>query len=732
MTRYLRSSAEIIGRLQQAGSILAERAGFGVHGRLPRGGASHPVLPFPVPGTEVLAGIYAMRPAERERLLRHADELAAGRFSLLGYVGLDFGTPVDWHLDPLRNRRAPRGHWSTVPYLEAGRVGDHKVIWELNRQQWLVTLAQASCLTGKRHYLDRAVGYLRAWLDDNPPKRGINWASSLEVALRGIAWTWMLHLARGSDGISKDVTTRILESLEVHGRHVERYLSRWFSPNTHLTGEALGLLYLGCAWPDYPRAGRWRETGWSILLDQLPIHLRDDGTYFEQTTWYLAYTVDFYLHVMALGAGRGWNLPAEHRARLAAGAHALRQVMNRDGTFPLIGDDDGGRLLPLASPVRTDFSDTLSLAAELLDLPELALGERTPAGMVWMLGADRVRARWKAGEPRVPGADTSTALPSGGWFFLRASKEDALLVDAGPHGALSAGHAHADALALVLTCAGRPVIVDSGTCSYVREEREQFRRTAAHNTMTIGNESSAQPGGPFRWLDRPATRVDRWITSGRWDYLEASHDGFVARYGGNRHVRRVLRWERGWMVIDQLSGGPPVPQGELRFHLAAGMALTRTGNGRFLAQWPEGDPSVHLIADAAGTSEGSSGWVSHCYGAREPSQVLLRRIPGAELAEGVATVLQSGVAPPALLRSRVAGGVTWAWSVPGGTVRALLRDPESAAVDAGELFCTARFCLVLPATDDAPRGAILSGPGEVLERGEPLMLLESVDPPGAA
>ncbi|HEX7023838.1 MAG TPA: alginate lyase family protein, partial [Gemmatimonadales bacterium] len=630
------------------------------------------------------------------------------------------------------NRRAPRGHWSTIPYLDAGRVGDHKVIWELNRQQWLVTLAQASALSGRREYLDRAATYLTGWLAENPPRRGINWASSLEVALRGIAWTWFLHLARDADGIDAEATSRLLESLETHGRHVERFLSRWFSPNTHLTGEALGLLYLGSAWPDFPRAGRWTDTGWSILLEQLPIHLREDGTYFEQATWYLAYTMDFYLHALALGASSGRSLPPGHRARLVAGARALRQLMNRDGTLPLIGDDDGGRLLPLGSPVRTDFSDTLALASVLLELPELAPGGQTPAGMVWLLGTDRVRSSWEAGAGRYPGTDRSTALPAGGWYFLRASEEDCMLLDAGPHGELSAGHAHADALALVLTCGGQPVIVDAGTFSYVGEEREQFRRTAAHNTMTVGNESSARPGGPFRWLDRPSTDVTRWVATDPWDFFEASHDGFETRFGGNRHTRRVLRFGKGWMVIDQLSGGPPVPQGELRFHFAPGLALDRSAEGAWQARRPGGGTPVSLITDTAGACEETPAWVSRCYGAREPARAFLRRIPGEELALGVATVLESGVGRAVLERTRVAGGVAWAWSGSGGTVRALLRAPGSAAVHAGDLVSTARFCIVLPAADGTPRGAILSGPGEALEGGTPLMLLESIHPAGAA
>src|SRR2546430_5092825 len=41
------------------------------------------------------------------------------------------------------------------------------------------------------------------------------------------------------------VFLRAVKFLFLQGRHIETYLSTYYSPNTHLTGEALGLLYLG-------------------------------------------------------------------------------------------------------------------------------------------------------------------------------------------------------------------------------------------------------------------------------------------------------------------------------------------------------------------------------------------------------------------------------------------------------------------------------------------------------
>src|SRR5262249_16861427 len=79
------------------------------------------------------------------------------RFDLLGYRGLSFGDPIDWHLDPVWKRRAPLMHWSRIDPLDAATVGDSKVVWELNRHQWIVQLAQAWALTADERYGEAAV-----------------------------------------------------------------------------------------------------------------------------------------------------------------------------------------------------------------------------------------------------------------------------------------------------------------------------------------------------------------------------------------------------------------------------------------------------------------------------------------------------------------------------------------------------------------------------------------------
>ena len=86
-------------------------------------------------------------PDQAEGVIREADEICQHRFRLLGYENLDYGSEIDWHLDAVHKKRAPLDPWFKIPFLDFAKVGDHKITWELNRHQHLVTLAKAWLLT---------------------------------------------------------------------------------------------------------------------------------------------------------------------------------------------------------------------------------------------------------------------------------------------------------------------------------------------------------------------------------------------------------------------------------------------------------------------------------------------------------------------------------------------------------------------------------------------------------
>ncbi|NJM52024.1 MAG: glycoside hydrolase family 92 protein [Blastocatellia bacterium] len=81
--------------------------------------------------------------------------------------------------------------------------------------------------------------------------------------------------------------------------------------------------------------------------------------YFEQTTWYQRYTADFYIHFLLLKTLNGEKSKPESEEKLAAKAQQmldfLMYLTRPDGTTPIIGDDDGGQMLPHSSAKCGDF-----------------------------------------------------------------------------------------------------------------------------------------------------------------------------------------------------------------------------------------------------------------------------------------------------------------------------------------------------------------------------------------
>lgn len=562
-------------------------------------------------------------------LVARAKELQSGRFRLLGYTNLFFGDPIDWHLEPLSGRRAPRRHWTRIDYLDERSVGDKKVVWELNRHQHFALLGRAYLLTGDERYVRTWKNQVESWMAANPPGFGIAWASSLEVAFRAISWIWALHLCQDSANISPDFFVRVVQCLHAHARHIETYLSTYFSPNTHLTGEALGLFYLGTQLPELRGAARWRELGADILLRELDRHVLSDGVYFEQSTYYHRYTAEFYTHFHILRQASGAPPAPRLTERLTALLDFLLHVTRPDGTLPLLGDDDGGQLVRLDDRAGDDGRALLCTGACLFQREDY----RAQAGdfaeeTLWLLGSEAAATFDELGNGIAPGA--SRAFPAGGFYIMRDGtppRGGYLIIDGGPHGALSGAHAHADALSFELAVGGAPVIVDPGTYTYTGNatDRNTFRSSAFHNTVSIDGQSSAVPRGPFSWAQMAETQVLDWSSTERYDYFVAQHDGYGRLEPALRHQRTVLFLKDDyWIVRDRIGPMRETHRCELNLHFSPHCQVRSTGHtARVSFETMDGTRVLDLLSFPAELAwEQCSQFVSRCYGARTSAPVL--------------------------------------------------------------------------------------------------------------
>lgn len=519
-------------------------------------------------------------------VLRLADQILDHRFPLLGFT-IDTGPQIEWRRDYVHQRSTGLDYFRLIPYLDSQRAGDHKIIWELNRHQHLVLLAQAFLFSHRAAYLDEIAAQLNSWWEQNPFQRGINWTSALEVAFRAFSWIWLYHLA-GRE-LNPAIRTRLLESLYQHGRHLENNLSFYFSPNTHLLGEAVVLHALGRLFPSFPRARHWAELGNETVLRESKRQVQPDGSHFEQSTYYHVYALDMFLFHALIS-----KPPPEYLETLARMADFLRALIGPERSLPFLGDDDGGRLFhPYGA--RDEFGRaTLASCATLLGRDDWAFDQQDLFPQAaWWLGRTEGSAR---------GSYSSRLFADSGLAVMQ-SESGRVIVDAGRFGPGRAGHSHSDSLSLLASAAGRPILVDSGTYTYVAdpEQRNAFRGSGAHNTIRVDGRDQAVAMGPFWWADPPEVRILGWNSRESEDEISAD-----CRYSGLVHHRIVRFVKPDWIfILDSVQGPADDHMIEQFWHLA--------------------DDQAHAHLHLGSAADPFTCWHSYVFGAKQPGQCLVVR-----------------------------------------------------------------------------------------------------------
>src|SRR5580704_462064 len=309
-----------------------------------------------------------------------AEQIRRHRFPILGLT-IETGPEIPWRRDHISGVETGLGYFRRIPYLNTRLCGDHKVIWEPNRHQHLMVLAQAFLFTRDARYLEEIRAQLESWFLANPYNRGINWVSALEVAFRALSWIWVYHLA--GENMIAEFRMKWLRQLYQHGCHLEHNLSFYFSPNTHLLGEALALHAVGLFFAGHPRAARWEQLGASVMRDQMERQVRADGSHVEQSTYYHMYATDmFLLHAILAKPDR------EYMDKLERMAEYLHAVMGPSRTLPFLGDDDGGRLFHPYGERNSFGRATIATASIVLDKHAWKCeAEDLHSQAVWWLGA---------------------------------------------------------------------------------------------------------------------------------------------------------------------------------------------------------------------------------------------------------------------------------------------------------------------------------------------------------
>jgi uncharacterized heparinase superfamily protein len=600
------------------------------------------------------AGVTAADTTFRDAHAIDGEALLGHRVPLLGFGIVDLGPTLDWHRDPVAGERWALRFFADYDLVN-GDGPDPKVALELNRHGHLPLLARAYVTTHDERYAREAVSQMLSWIDQNPVGWGLHWNSSLELALRSIAWLTTLALLAPSASLDDASAGRVGASLADQLEHIRKYPSLYTSPNTHLIGEAAALFIGGTALAEVPGAPRWRAAGARFLEGELERQVGADGFYGELSSYYHAYALEMYL--LALVAGRR-STPLSPRVeeRVERMADTLAALARPDGSLPLLADDDGGCTFTLGGLHYYDVRALLSCAAACFQRPDLFHAEAAERA-TWIFGRAAVAelerqaiARPRAGAAPRAWRDAGYAMQ----VMSGAGGPSRLLFDGGGMGIAGAGHGHADALQVLLDVGGRPVLVDPGTCVYNRapEWRRHFRSTAAHNTVSVDGLDQSVAWGTFAWGETAAVLAGEPAFGEGWQLAHAAHDGYERLRGAVHHARHVLAVaDDYWLIADVLTG-----RGDHRYawhyQFAAEMAVAfERGDDGARASASDGVVRAGLTFAASvpvhariavGETSPLQGWVSSGYGQRQPAPVLEAAAPGGAPVVALTTLRPGG------------------------------------------------------------------------------------------
>ena len=359
-------------------------------------------------------------------------------------------------------------------------------VYNLHYFSWLCDLKELSSKGQKK-----AMELIESWLLDCNHFDTITW-HPYPISLRLV--NWLTHYHWLTENMQSDTKKTFHESLVRQSEHLRHNLE-WDVEGNHLIKNLKAMIYCGLCIPGQQTA---YLDALNILLEQLKIQINSDGGHYEKSPHYHVDVLKDLLDIHALILKTGQTPPARLSEVIDRMSLALEFYCYKDKQLALFNDGSLG------------------------DKKEIEL----------------ILKRCRTGE-KIP-----NELPDTGYVRLER-KKTMVMMDVGtccPDNLPA--HGHADTLSFEVCYEKERIFVNSGTFAYQHKKRNIFRGTAAHNTVCIASENSAEVWSAFRIGRRPENvsyilKSEKNVGIG----VNASHDGY--KHLKATHNRKIFLSEDG-------------------------------------------------------------------------------------------------------------------------------------------------------------------------------------------
>lgn len=477
---------------------------------------------------------------------RIADDASRHVFHILqpaaSYKPYDYGPDIDWDANPVNDIEWP--------------CGMHRLVY------WDGAVTRCHSATGDERYARLWVGLVTDWMQKNPltPDRlpfAKSW-DAIQVGIRSQRLAGNLPRYLDSQACTPGFLAELLTSLHNHAQRIEQmpYPNR----DNFVMIETLGLASIAALFPEFRAAPKWKGAVMDRLAAALRAQVLADGTHGELSPAYHLLITRYYLELTDLFGAEA--ITPELRAGTERMAEFCLAISAPDRRTLYVGDCNA----------RLDLRPALATAGRLLNRPDfLAVASEGQEGT------------WP--ERR------NFAFQDGGFYGFRSGWDAQAVwlgLHCGPESIEEGGfHSQFDRGTFELMAGGRLLMADPGVFNYKGGDpaREAFRRTAAHQCLTLDGVNAARAGTCLQWIE----------DDGRGNAVLTVEN---ASYPGLTHRRSVFFVQRRWFVfIDEALGNAPGDL-DLHFQLAPGPAVFDLEAKTARTDFPEGG-NVLVWADPA-------------------------------------------------------------------------------------------------------------------------------------
>jgi hypothetical protein len=464
------------------------------------------------------------------KIISIADQAINGIVTGFSSIELDYGKPINWHLNPLTGVESRKNvKWYRIPDFDE-ELGDIKVVWEASRFTHFFYFVRAYLLTGDKKYYDAFSIQLENWLESNTYPNGANFKCGQECTLRMvnalIAYTVFKNCGVTTKGDQENVTKLV----EVNYKKV---LSNFFYAhkcikNNHTFSEICGLIVGAWCCEDEVAV----KKAYELLDNEIINQFLPDGGFTQYSFNYHRFTLQIIECIYKISEKT--QVYITETDRIKNSVYLLYQVQNDNGDMPNYGSNDGALIFPVTSSGYRDFRPVLNTVYALIEGKRLYENDDYDEELLWF--GNKTELPLENIERKTSNFEDS------GFFNFR--HEGGFLMTCLQN--YKSRPAHMDQLHIDLWHKGINILCDSGTYSYASELGKELSSTTGHNTVKVSGIEQMNKKGAFLVTD--------WTKRKDISYEATSFRGTMVSKNGYEHTRSIKKSELGYTIIDDVIG----------------------------------------------------------------------------------------------------------------------------------------------------------------------------------